>query len=289
MRIITSSNDGHDDITSLSIDWNKVAEKMAELEEGKEEKEEKDIEIEVKDKEEKEGKTGEKEEDKEKCDEEECKEEEDTKEKDDDAQEEKEACKEKTITASEAVGVCDKCGIYRPCSHDLANAANEMEYKAMVRRRIMRREAAIRELEELQKQKLKEVRSNLRRKILSYIYEQEEGDKDMKQPEQHGKFIKVNESDLAKKAFVEFAKRQGWPEEYIRAMVGRLSTRDIPESVKKVLASSLPKEEKKNIIVAMYKDAKLSKEEAERIYRYWKEELGYQDEEWIKDLVKNYE
>jgi hypothetical protein len=88
--------------------------------------------------------------------------------------------------------------------------------------------------------------------------------------------------------FAKYAELMGWPEEYVIAMTSTPAVSfAIPEATKLVLSNiNLEKENKKKLIVAMHKEAKLAPEQASRIKKYWAEELGYQDTEWINDLVE---
>lgn len=97
---------------------------------------------------------------------------------------------------------------------------------------------------------------------------------------------KFSSSDRAK--FAKYADLMGWPEEYVIAMTSTPAVSfSIPEATKLVLSNiKLEKENKKKLIVAMHKESKLKPEQANRIKTYWAQELGYQDTEWINDLVE---
>ena len=88
-----------------------------------------------------------------------------------------------------------------------------------------------------------------------------------------------------KQVFAAFANKHGWPKEYVEAMLAKPQTVALPEAFRKVAASKLAETDKRDIVTAMYKEAKLSSEQASRIKAYWKDELGYQDVSWIDDLV----
>lgn len=96
---------------------------------------------------------------------------------------------------------------------------------------------------------------------------------------------KFSSSDRNK--FSKYADLMGWPEEYVIAMTSTPAVSfAIPEATKLVLSNiNLEKENKKTLIIAMHKESKLKPEQANRIKTYWAQELGYQDTEWVNDLV----
>lgn len=92
-------------------------------------------------------------------------------------------------------------------------------------------------------------------------------------------------NDAQKTAFASFAEGHGWPKEYVEAMLSRPVAAELPEAFRKVASSALAETDKRDIVTSMYKEAKLTDEQASRIKAYWRDELGYQDVEWIDDLV----
>ncbi len=88
--------------------------------------------------------------------------------------------------------------------------------------------------------------------------------------------------------FKKIAASKGMPEEYIASMFGTASN-DVPDnsvelSIRDIMASNMNEATKKFAIDGLVKTASLDKENINRLKKYWKEELGYGDEEWIDDL-----
>ena len=99
-------------------------------------------------------------------------------------------------------------------------------------------------------------------------------------------FVSVSAlDDKQRQVFAAFADRHGWPKEYVEAMFSKSTEVELPEAFRKVASSKLAEADKRDIVTSMYKEAKLTSEQASRIKDYWKNELGYQDAEWIDDLV----
>jgi len=102
-------------------------------------------------------------------------------------------------------------------------------------------------------------------------------------------FKAVSEISAAKKEyFARYAEAMGWPVEYVEAITAApIKVTSIPEATKLVLANkSIDESNKKKLVIAMHKEAKLTSEQANRIKAYWSDELGYPDTEWINDLVE---
>ena len=102
-------------------------------------------------------------------------------------------------------------------------------------------------------------------------------------------FKPVNQISAEKKEyFARYAEAMGWPIEYVEAVTASsIKIASIPEATKMVLSNKqLEKDNKKHLVIAMHKEAKLSSEQASRIKTYWSQELGYPDTEWISDLVE---
>jgi len=87
-------------------------------------------------------------------------------------------------------------------------------------------------------------------------------------------------------AFVKVAQKFNFPMEYIESQFANTMDPEIIDNIKKVMASPLDEETKKASVSAMIKTANLDEANVNRLLRYWKEELGYQDTKWIDHLFK---
>ena len=99
-------------------------------------------------------------------------------------------------------------------------------------------------------------------------------------------------SSAARKAFAAKALAEGFPIEYINARLGEKSTSAVDKlsDIKNVLASDLNTNVKVAAASSMIKVATLSDADYSRIVDYWKNELGYGDQEWIDALfTKKYD
>ena len=99
-------------------------------------------------------------------------------------------------------------------------------------------------------------------------------------------------SSAARKAFAAKALAEGFPIEYINARLGETSTpaADKLSDIKNVLASGLETNVKVAAASSMIKTATLSDADYSRIIDYWKNELGYGDQDWIDALfTKKYD
>jgi predicted nucleic acid-binding Zn-ribbon protein len=99
-------------------------------------------------------------------------------------------------------------------------------------------------------------------------------------------------SSSARKAFAAKALAEGFPMEYINARLGETSApaADKLSDIKNVLASGLETNVKVAAASSMIKVATLSDADYSRIVDYWKNELGYGDQEWIDALfTKKYD
>ena len=106
-------------------------------------------------------------------------------------------------------------------------------------------------------------------------------------------FVKVsNMSNSSKKVFAAKAIAQGFPQEYVEAMLGNNETikADKTEEIRNVMSSELSLNIKKSAVSSMVKVAKLTDADYSRLVSYWKNELGYGDQEWIDALfTKKYD
>ena len=99
-------------------------------------------------------------------------------------------------------------------------------------------------------------------------------------------------SSAARKAFAAKALAEGFPIEYINARLGETSAPKVDRlsDIKNVLASDLNTNVKVAAASSMIKVATLTDADYSRIVDYWKNELGYGDQEWIDALfTKKYD
>lgn len=138
-----------------------------------------------------------------------------------------------------------------------------------------------------------ERRVRLANKIEKIVEAQNATKKNIKVASQETNFVKVSEANsAAKNAFIKKAQSAGFPQEYIDAMLGtsaHTENNDVVE-IKNVMASELTNNIKKSAVTGLVKVATLTNADYDRLKRYWKEELGYGDQEWIDELfTKKYD
>jgi hypothetical protein len=95
-----------------------------------------------------------------------------------------------------------------------------------------------------------------------------------------------------KSAFAQKALAEGFPVEYINARLGETSAPAVDKlsNIKNVLASGLEANVKVAAASSMIKTATLSDADYSRLVDYWKNELGYGDQDWIDALfTKKYD
>lgn len=105
-------------------------------------------------------------------------------------------------------------------------------------------------------------------------------------------FVKISElNHKAKAAFAEKALAEGFPIEYVNAVLGEaFNSAEKTEEIKRVMSSGLDVNVKKAAVQSMVKTATLSNADYSRLINYWKNELGYGDVEWINELfTKKYD
>lgn len=105
-------------------------------------------------------------------------------------------------------------------------------------------------------------------------------------------FVKLSEMHhSAKVAFAEKALAEGFPMEYVNAVLGEaFNSAEKTEEIKRVMSSGLEVNVKKAAVQSMVKTATLSNADYSRLINYWKNELGYGDVEWINELfTKKYD
>jgi hypothetical protein len=106
-------------------------------------------------------------------------------------------------------------------------------------------------------------------------------------------FVKISDlKGASREAFIKKCASAGFPSEYVAAMLGEAETAAQAlsaegEKIKNVMASSLDKEIKQAAVEGLVKTATLSDADYDRLRNYWKNELGYGDEEWIDDLFSS--
>ena len=104
-------------------------------------------------------------------------------------------------------------------------------------------------------------------------------------------FVKVSEAtNKARTAFAQKALAQGFPQEYVDAILGNTEEIDNTVEIRNVMSSELSMNVKKSAVESMVKVATLTDADYSRLIRYWKEELGYGDQDWIDALfTKKYD
>jgi hypothetical protein len=105
-------------------------------------------------------------------------------------------------------------------------------------------------------------------------------------------FVKVSQLDnRSKKAFASKAIAQGFPKEYVDAILGESKpVVDNTSQIRNVMSSELTDNVKKAAVSSMVKVATLTDADYSRLVDYWKNELGYGDQEWIDALfTKKYD
>jgi len=105
-------------------------------------------------------------------------------------------------------------------------------------------------------------------------------------------FVKVSQLDnYSKKAFASKAIAQGFPKEYVDAILGESQpVADNTSEIRNVMSSELTDNVKKAAVSSMVKVATLTDADYSRLVDYWKNELGYGDQEWIDALfTKKYD
>ena len=99
-------------------------------------------------------------------------------------------------------------------------------------------------------------------------------------------FVKVSElNNASKRAFASKAISQGFPKEYVDAILGESNpVVDNTVEIRNVMSSDLSENIKKSAVSSMVKVATLTDADYSRLIDYWKNELGYGDQEWIDAL-----
>jgi hypothetical protein len=95
-----------------------------------------------------------------------------------------------------------------------------------------------------------------------------------------------------KTAFAQKALAEGFPVEYIQARIGEVATKKVDNTaeIRSVLASKLDHSTKIAAASSMIKTATLSDADYSRLIDYWKNDLGYGDQDWIDALfTKKYD
>ncbi len=81
----------------------------------------------------------------------------------------------------------------------------------------------------------------------------------------------------------------GFPKEYVEATLGLTPAVETvvtaeETQIREIMASSLNDATKRTAVASFVKVAELSQEQLDRCIRFWVDELGYGDEEWVRDL-----
>jgi hypothetical protein len=81
----------------------------------------------------------------------------------------------------------------------------------------------------------------------------------------------------------------GFPKEYVEATLGLTPAVETvvtaeETQIREIMASSLNDSTKRTAVASFVKVAELSQEQLDRCIRFWVDELGYGDEEWVRDL-----
>lgn len=83
----------------------------------------------------------------------------------------------------------------------------------------------------------------------------------------------------------------GFPAEYVEAALGMYSNQapisEEETQIREIMSSSLNSSTKRTAVAGLVKVAKLSQEQLDRCIRFWVDELGYGDEEWVRDLFSS--
>lgn len=90
-----------------------------------------------------------------------------------------------------------------------------------------------------------------------------------------------------RKAFAKRAEALGFPKEYVEQMLGTTAADNHTEDeIRETMAAKLPMNARKAAVAEVVRTAMLDDEQVKRCVKYWKEDLGYGDAEWIDDLFK---
>jgi len=135
-------------------------------------------------------------------------------------------------------------------------------------------------------------RKQYRENLVAKVASQEKTVKTASTRKSSDEFVKVsNLASSAKRSFASKAIAEGFPKEYVDAILGNnIVVADNTVEIRKVMASTLAPSIKKSAVSSMVKTATLTNADYSRLIKYWKEELGYGDQEWIDALfTKKYD
>ena len=135
-------------------------------------------------------------------------------------------------------------------------------------------------------------RKEYRESLVAKVASQERTVKTASTTKKSDGFVKVSSLDSqSKRAFASKAIAEGFPKEYVDAILGNeVVVADNTAEIRKVMASDLSSSIKKSAVSSMVKTATLTNADYTRLIKYWKEELGYGDQEWIDALfTKKYD
>jgi len=206
-----------------------------------------------------------------------------------------EAKKHKVIEEAKFDGFCETCGVPHPCSCDVVAAeisGDKVKLASILKQRANRRTSMVASIEENMNKVAVSQRNQLRTALMQGIDEiMEESVKESvkEKLENVDEFVDATAMTQSQKdKFSKFAAEKGWPKEYVSAIIeSQVKKASIPNSFRVVAENKkINKDTKVNILSAMLKESKLSLEQSNRIIDYWKNDLGYQDVEWINELVE---
>ena len=97
--------------------------------------------------------------------------------------------------------------------------------------------------------------------------------------------MQIDEKQVVAQRLIE----NGFPKEYVDATLGlnQVTASEISEAeteIREVLSSDLSETRKRTVVASLVKVAELSTEQLDRCIRFWVDELGYGDEQWVRDL-----
>jgi hypothetical protein len=97
-------------------------------------------------------------------------------------------------------------------------------------------------------------------------------------------------ADMSKGQKTAFAKKAlslGYPQEYIDTILGvnEPKTAAIETEIREVMAANIPLNTKKTALTGLVKTAELDSAQKQRLVDYWIKDLGYGDEEWVKNWI----
>lgn len=103
-------------------------------------------------------------------------------------------------------------------------------------------------------------------------------------------FKKVESMNATEKRVVaQRLLENGFPAEYVEATLGLNNETELTSGelqIREVMSSGLNDNTKRTAVAGLVKVAELSEEQRNRCIRFWVDELGYGDEQWVRDLFE---